>query len=178
MPSLKLWKYPWKWNTVMHCSPFCPWHGCTQHSSGLLLLWNQPDHQVGRERLLRLLECLTELCYLRYCVLNLKMFYMVWSPSAKAKGQAHHRKSMLMVAYPKTSVFKPIQPCIFPLTFRNLLETVKNIFYFSQFRSNESIGISSMASQDYALPVFVYTWLGCRRSLYYFSLLEAFAGTT
>lgn len=109
MPSLKLWKYSWKWNTVMHYSPFSPWHGCTQHSSGLLLLWNQPDHQLGRERLLRLLECLTELCYLRYCVLNLKMFYMVWSPSAKAKGQAHHRKSMLMVAYPKTSVFKPIQ---------------------------------------------------------------------
>ncbi|RLW06352.1 hypothetical protein DV515_00004378, partial [Chloebia gouldiae] len=55
-----------------------------------------------------------------------------------------------------------LKPCIFPLTYRDPLETVKNILYFSQFRLNESIGISSMASQDYALPVFVYTWLGCR----------------
>lgn len=50
-----------------------------------------------------------------------------------------------------------LQPCIFPLTYRDPLETVKNILYFAQFRLNESIGISFMASQDYALPVFVYT---------------------
>ncbi|KAF2974557.1 hypothetical protein EK904_001424, partial [Melospiza melodia maxima] len=49
---------------------------------------------------------------------------------------------------------------IFPLTFRNLLETVKNIFYFSQFRLNESIGISSMAPQDYALPQNLFSTIG------------------
>lgn len=100
---------PWKWNTVTHCSASSPWNGCTYHSSGLLLLLNQPEHQFGRVGLSRLLECLTELCFLRYNVLDLKMFYMIWSPLAKARGQVHHGKSMLMVACPKTSVFKPIQ---------------------------------------------------------------------
>ncbi|KAL2308964.1 hypothetical protein Nmel_005141 [Mimus melanotis] len=47
-----------------------------------------------------------------------------------------------------------LQPRIFPLTLRSSLETAKNTLYFSQFRLNESIGISSMASQDHALPEF------------------------
>ncbi|KAM6211068.1 LOW QUALITY PROTEIN: hyaluronidase-4 [Sarcoramphus papa] len=46
--------------------------------------------------------------------------------------------------YPSIDVKKP-------------LGNSQNILQFSQFRLNESIRISSMTSQDYALPVFVYT---------------------
>uniref|UniRef100_A0A8C6MWW7 Hyaluronidase n=1 Tax=Mus spicilegus TaxID=10103 RepID=A0A8C6MWW7_MUSSI len=36
----------------------------------------------------------------------------------------------------------------------------ENTLYFSRFRVRESLRISTMTSQDYALPVFVYTQLG------------------
>lgn len=46
----------------------------------------------------------------------------------------------------------------------------QNVLRFSQFKLNESIKISSVASQNYALPVFVYTILGYRYELCYFCL--------
>ncbi|KAM7127282.1 LOW QUALITY PROTEIN: hyaluronidase-4 [Ciconia maguari] len=39
---------------------------------------------------------------------------------------------------------------------------IQNIFHFSQFRVSESIRITSVTSQDYALPIFVYNRLGYR----------------
>lgn len=36
------------------------------------------------------------------------MFHRIGSPLAKARGQTYHRKSLLMVAYPRTSVCKLI----------------------------------------------------------------------
>ncbi|KAM6202270.1 hyaluronidase-4-like [Rhynchocyon petersi] len=45
---------------------------------------------------------------------------------------------------------------------RKSLGDSENILRFSQFRVHESMRISTMTSQDYALPVFVYTRLGYR----------------
>ncbi|KAM6425237.1 LOW QUALITY PROTEIN: hyaluronidase-4-like [Rhynochetos jubatus] len=50
----------------------------------------------------------------------------------------------------------------------------QNIFHFSQFRVNESIRISSMTSQDYALPIFVYTELDYRDEALLFLSTESF----
>uniref|UniRef100_A0A8B9S2Y7 Hyaluronidase n=1 Tax=Apteryx owenii TaxID=8824 RepID=A0A8B9S2Y7_APTOW len=53
----------------------------------------------------------------------------------------------------------------------------QNILHFSQFRVNESIRISSMTSQDYALPVFVYTRLGYRDDPLFFLSMQDLIST-
>ena len=96
--------------------------GMAAHSTHLDFLCYESSStaSLGEEAFHSCLERLTDLRY--NVVLNLKMFHMIGSPLAKARGQnvtmfyfnrlgyypTHHRKSLLMVAYPRTSVCKLI----------------------------------------------------------------------
>lgn len=109
-----------------------------------------------------------------------KQLHLEWKANQRACGNATYAPTVIIAVSVIGTTLVPaqrvkfwgtmnfpgsgiaLQPYIVPLIFRYPLETVKNILYFSQFRFNESIGISSITSQDYASPVFVYTWLGYR----------------